>query len=153
MSYQKSIAGRGLNLAVKSDTIPIPTPGTALTGTATATTANKLVNSTGAFIVNGVKPGMIIWNTTDATAATVTSVDSATTLSISADIMTNADAYQIYNEYSEPGVFYVGTAGNVVAITAGGDTVTIAALSGSYHPIQISHVKAATTATGIIIYW
>lgn len=63
-------------------------------GTTTSTTANKLVDSGGAF-TSIVKAGMIVYNTTDSTKATVTAVDSNTTLSLSSDIFTSGENYEI----------------------------------------------------------
>ena len=63
-------------------------------GTTTATTANKLVDS-GQNFTSTVRVGDLVKNTTDSTTATVTAVDSDTTLSLSADIMVLDDAYQI----------------------------------------------------------
>lgn len=63
-------------------------------GTTTATTTNKLVDGTQNF-TSTVRVGDLVKNTTDSTSATVTAVDSDTTLSLSADIMTSGEAYQI----------------------------------------------------------
>jgi len=63
-------------------------------GTTTATTANKLVDGTQNF-TSTVRVGDLVKNTTDSTSATVTAVDSDTTLSLSADIMASGEAYQI----------------------------------------------------------
>jgi hypothetical protein len=66
-------------------------------GTTTATTANKLVDGTQNF-TSTVRVGDLVSNTTDSTTATVTAVDSDTTLSLSADIMTSGENYQIKYE-------------------------------------------------------
>jgi hypothetical protein len=63
-------------------------------GTTTATTANKLVDGTQNF-TSTVRVGDLVKNTTDSTSATVTAVDSDTTLSLSADIMASGESYQI----------------------------------------------------------
>ena len=68
---------------------------TARTGSATSTLANKLVASAGNFIVNEVRIGDIVSNTTNGTSALVTSVDSATQLGLNADIFVNTNAYSI----------------------------------------------------------
>lgn len=65
-------------------------------GTTTATTSNKLTDSGGGFVAGGVAVGDIVKNTTDGTFALVTAVDSATALSLSADIMEDAEDYEIY---------------------------------------------------------
>lgn len=63
-------------------------------GTTTATTTNKLVDSTQNF-TSTVRVGDLVSNTTDSTTAIVTAVDSDTTLSLSADIMASGETYQI----------------------------------------------------------
>jgi hypothetical protein len=79
--------------------IPIHSGTTAASGEA----ANKLVtlaNSVhGNFNTGGIVqivPGMVVHNTTDGTSATITAIDSSTTLSLSADIMENSEAFTIY---------------------------------------------------------
>ncbi len=64
-------------------------------GTTSATTANKLVDSTQNF-ASTIQVGSFIKNTTDNTTATVTAVDSNTTLSLSSDIMASGENYIIY---------------------------------------------------------
>lgn len=50
---------------------------------------------------------------------------------------------------------YVGGAGDVAAIMAGGETVTFVGLAaGVVHPLSVARVKATgTTATGIVGVW
>jgi len=55
--------------------------GTDNAGTATATTADKLVDANQDF-TDSIYVGMTVYNTTDSTTATVTAIDDATTLSI-----------------------------------------------------------------------
>ena len=64
-------------------------------GTTTATTANKLVDTSESFTAQGVKVGDRINNTTDTTYATVSAIDSATTLSVSADVFVSGENYTI----------------------------------------------------------
>lgn len=72
------------------------------TSTCTATTSNKLTDSTGLFTTtDAIAVGDIIKNTTTGKFALVTAVDSATALSVSADIFSNTNAYTIY-----PGLGY-----------------------------------------------
>ena len=85
----------------------------AINGTTTTTTTNKLVDSGGGFTA-AVCVGMIVTNVTDTTYANVTAVDSDTTLSLSADIMTNTEAYSV-------GTFWTGVAGpGTWSFTSGG---------------------------------
>lgn len=67
-----------------------------LTSTTTATTSNKLTDSAGNFVVNGIAIGDVIKNTTTGKYALVTAVDSATALSVSADVFLNTNTYAIY---------------------------------------------------------
>ncbi len=72
-----------------------------VTSTATSTSANKLVDTAGAFVVNAIAVGDVILNTTSGKFALVTAVDSATQLSVGADIFLSTNAYAIY-----PGLGY-----------------------------------------------
>lgn len=67
--------------------------------TATSTSANKLVDTAGAFVVNAVAVGDIIKNTTSGKYALVTAIDSATQLSVGADIFSSTDGYIIYTNH------------------------------------------------------
>jgi co-chaperonin GroES (HSP10) len=111
--------------------------------------------SVGSFLRLGVKIGDIIYS--GAIAATVTAVDSATQLSVSTTIPT-ATAYKLYasRDMSNNGaVLYVGGAGNVELITAGGDDLVFTGVpAGSFMPVQVTRVKdTSTTATEIIALW
>lgn len=70
-----------------------PTLTAPLTGTATATIVNKLVDSTARFILDNITTGDVIYNTTDATSATVVSVDSETQLTLNADIFVSGESW------------------------------------------------------------
>ncbi len=72
-----------------------------VTSAATSTSANKLVDTAGAFVVNAIAVGDIIVNTTSGKYALVTAVDSATQLSVGADIFLSTNTYVIY-----PGLGY-----------------------------------------------
>lgn len=71
-------------------------------GTTDGTTANKLLSSGATFTTN-VKAGMKVYNTTDTTEATITAVDSATQLSLSADIFTTGETYVIGDDGVQSG--------------------------------------------------
>jgi len=58
------------------------------TGTNTTATANKLIDSAATFQADGVNVGDIVFNTTDATQAKVSTVDSETQLTLDTDIFT-----------------------------------------------------------------
>lgn len=157
MAYQKLQVSRALSV-VPSDDANIPVIGyETVTGTTTATTADKLVDSGATFVTDKVKVGDIVYNTTDNTAATVTAVDSETTLSVNANIFASGEAYTVYlQERDNNGcVLYVGTAGDVKIETQNGDEVTFENVnSGQFMPINVVKVfSTGTTATGIIALW
>ena len=64
-------------------------------GSATSTSANKLVDSAATFVADGVAIGHVVANITDQTFATVIAVDSTTQLSLSADIFVSGESYTI----------------------------------------------------------
>jgi len=66
-----------------------------VSGITTATTSDKLVDSSESFTTQGVRIGDRINNVTDTTYATVTAIDSATTLSVSADVFASGESYTI----------------------------------------------------------
>jgi len=68
-------------------------------GETTSTTANKLVDSTQNF-TSTILVGDIVTNTTDGTKASVTAIDSDTTLSIDDNIMVSGDDYRIVSKYT-----------------------------------------------------
>ena len=142
----------------------IPMPNVIVTSIATTTTANKLVDSTKNFTSLGTNPlniqvGDIVYNTTSSLAATVTNVDSATVLSLNANIMTATNAYTLYSGTNttgsvEPCVLYVGVGGDLNVTTAGGDVVNFVGVSaGSFLPVQVIRVNSVVTATDIIALW
>lgn len=67
---------------------------TVKSGTATSTSAGKLVNTNTSFISDGVVIGAIVHNTTTNTYATVTAV-TATQLTLSEDIFVSGNAYTV----------------------------------------------------------
>ena len=154
MPYQKLQVGSAIPV-VPSDTIPIPAgDGVQQSGTATGTTADKLVDSTKAFTTS-VKVGAIVHNTTDGTIATVTAVDSNTVLSLSADIMANTEEYVIYASPETSGcVIYVGTAGDLMVKMASGDIVTFTSIPAGFQPIHVLQVySTGTSADNIVALW
>ena len=156
MAYQKLQASRAL-VVYTSDTIDIPNPaGAGISSTTTGTAAGKLIDTTQDFIAAGVKRGDIIYSA-GPIVATVTAVDSATQLSVTTAVG-GTRPYTLYNTPDIPNngaVLYVGVAGDVDVITAGGDEVTFTGvLAGSFIPVQVTRVKdTSTTASGIIALW
>ena len=162
MSLFKTTFSRALR-AHPSDNADIAFPGLFnSTGTNTTATAFKLINSAANFITNPVYPGDVVHNDTGSTAATVLSVDSATQLTLNADIFTlTAQTYTIYSMSSQAGLgntgcfLYIGGTGNVSVITIGGDQLTFAGVpAGTTLPIQVRKLRATnTTATLINALW
>ncbi len=153
MAYQKLQVERALTV-IPSDTINVPNvAGPTASGTADGTTANKLVDSTASFTSNLL--GYIVYNTTDSTVATVTAVDDAGTLSLSADIMASGESYTLYADDNNGCVLYVGNTGNVRVLTAGNDDVTFVGIpAGAFVPVQVKRVfSTSTDATDIIALW
>jgi len=75
----------------------VPLLGT--TGTCTTDTANKIIASASTFLTSGVKPGMVVKNTTDNTYGYVTSVDSETQLTMDVDLCPDGnETFVISNE-------------------------------------------------------
>ncbi len=89
--------------------------GESASGTTTGTTANKLVDSSGAFTsaVDGDK----VVNQASGATATVTNVDSSTVLSLSADIMVSGQEYTIDNSpYITQGHYFVVSVGGTSSL-------------------------------------
>ena len=76
------------------------TPTRLNTGTTTSTSASKLVDSGAAFNGGEFAAGDIVENTTDSTQTTISSVDSATQLTVGSDIFVSGESYRIYPEGS-----------------------------------------------------
>ena len=163
MPNLKLQVSRALSVIPSANT-NIPMPNVIVTSTATATTANKLVDSTKNFSSSGVNPlniqvGDTVYNNTLSSAATVTNVDSATQLSLNSNIMLSTNSYTLYSGTNttgsvEPCVLYVGVGGDLNVTTAGGDVVTFVGIaSGSFLPVQVIRVNSVVTASDIIALW
>ena len=153
MAYQKLQAGRALAV-INSNSINIPNVGgPTVSGTTDGTTANKLVDSSAAFDSNLVN--YIVYNTTDSTVATVTAVDDAGTLSLSADIMATGEAYTLYSDTNPGCVLYAGSGGNIRVLTTGNDEVTFVGIApGAFIPVQVKRVfDTGTGPSDIIALW
>ena len=163
MAYQKLQLGLAANV-IPSDTIDIPLPSSSkLSGTTTATVANKLEDSasTDFTILAGLSAGAIVVNTDTNAIATVTAIDSAHVLSLSADIFAGAfpENYEIYLDpqanHGVGAILYVGAAGDVKVKTTSGSVVTYVGVNaGTFMPVQVIQVFATgTSATSIIANW
>lgn len=146
-----------------SDNAVIASPSTFITsGTTTSITANKIVCSTATFKALNVRVGDVVHNDSAGAAATVTAVDSETTLTLNANIFTTASqTFAVYGMSDQSGFgsrgayLYVGGVGDVTVITLGGETVTFKAVpTGTVLPIQVIQLKATlTTATFVNAMW
>ena len=73
-------------------------------GIASATTTNKLVDSSADFTTL-IAVGDVVENTTDNTTAKITAIDSATQVTLDNDIMTSGEDYRIYTDYVKMDLF------------------------------------------------
>jgi len=160
MAYQKLQAYRALKV-LPSDTVDIPNPAMlAISSTTTSNAPTKLIDTTQNFITKGIKEGDIVYNTSTGLCMEVTAVDSSDTLTVTGTLASAAN-YEIYASVDTPNngcVLYVGTAGDLKVITAGGDTVEfIGVLAGSFIPVQVTRVfrtgQTGTAATQILALW
>mgnify|MGYP003629329982 CR=1 FL=1 len=130
MAYQKLQAYRAIPV-IPSDVVNIPNPAAGqITGTTTATTTNKLVNSAAKFLTS-VPPGELIR-------------------------VGFGESYIIYGEATSEGcVLYCGTAGNINVVTAGGDQITFSGVNtGAFVPVQVLRVNSTgTSASNIVALW
>lgn len=171
MAYEKNTVNTGkVTQVIPSDTISIPSPYLpALDGTTTAVTANKLVDANADF--SNVQVGDIVYNDTinDEAIATVTAVDSATTLSLSADIFTLASRnYKVFVgdpngdtkiNSSQGCLLYIGSSTSSMSVassyinsirvrTVSGDDVIFRNVPvGSCLPVQVLQVYETDTST------
>jgi len=161
MAYQKLQLGLASDV-IKSDTIDIPLESSSqISGESDLGAASKLTDATKDFTsIQGLATGAIIVNITDGTIATVTGIDSATVLSLSANIISAAGKnYKIYiNPSANHGVgaiIYVGGGGDLKVKTTSGNIVTYAGVpTGLFVPVQVIRVyDTGTTATNLIANW
>jgi hypothetical protein len=171
MAYEKNTVNTGkVTQVIPSDTISIPSPYLpVLDGTTTAVTANKLVDSSADF--SNVQVGDIVYNDTinDEAIATVTAVDNATTLSLSADIFTLAARnYKVFVgdpngdtkiNSSQGCLLYVGSSSSSMSVSSsfinsirvrtvsGNDVIFRNFPVGSTLPVQVLQVYETDTST------
>jgi hypothetical protein len=154
MAYLKLQGSRALNV-IPSDTIGIPKVNQLdASGTTTATSASKLVDSTALF-TKSVSVGGIVVNNTNSAIATIVSVDSDAELTLSSNIISTDQLYSTYGAQEQGGcALHISTGGTIKMETPGGDIISLTATSGSFLPIQAVKVFATgTSATGIVAIW
>ena len=121
MAYQK-LQSREALAVIKSDTVRIPDPSSVVVlDTATGATvgvanfgSTTLIDSGTKFTEAGIKPGMIVYNTTSSKAYTVVSVDSDIQLTITGAASGGAtDSYSIYANATNGCTLFVGSEGGL----------------------------------------
>lgn len=167
MPNLKLQVSRALSVIPSDNTnIPMPNEITAQ-NSITALAAFKLIDSTKNFSSVGanklnVQVGDIVYNYSSSpqSAAKVVKVDSATQLTLNADIFTIVgSSYTLYSGTNiagsvEPCVLYVGIGGMLNITTAGGDNISLLNVpSGTFLPIQVVRVGGYGTADSIIALW
>jgi len=167
MPTQKLQPSRALQV-IPSDDANIPTPNLLVTGAATSTVTNQLVDSTANFIVNTptgvqykVNVGDIVYAPGTPDAATIVEVINATTLLLNNNIASAGTTYSIYQEGAQTGlnnqgaVLYIGGAGNLKVTTSGNDIVLfIGVQTGTFFPVNVVKVWATgTDCTNIVALW
>ena len=131
-----------------SNYLKIPIAKTEDSGTASATTADKLVEAGQNFLTT-VTVGSIVWNTTDNTSATVTAIDSDTELAISADIMANTETYKILSVSVESGYHLLNDNAIATAVATSDIATTIQLSTVALDTVTINHVPN-TSALSIV---
>jgi hypothetical protein len=162
MATQKLQVGRALKV-IQSDTANIPFPAVTISSTITALSGFTLTDSTADFIALGVQAGDILYSYDTNYAATVQSVQSATTLvlNLTTGFLLVGNDYTIYNGQNNNGcVLYIGVgptsgAGDIAVITVGGDEVVFKNVTqGQFIPVQVIRLSSeGTTATNILALW
>tara|TARA_R110000796_G_scaffold125162_2_gene239728 strand:+ start:389 stop:898 length:510 start_codon:yes stop_codon:yes gene_type:complete len=169
MAYQKLQAGKAWSLYTSDNTnIPdISVVGPTGTSDAIGAADKQLIDSartgtdpaapaTLSFLLCGLKPGMIIINTTDGKQSELVRVINATTIEVRDAIFdAQPKAYAIYGGTQGGAVLYIGTAGTLRVTTVAGDDVTFIGINtGAFFPVQVLKVwEAGTTASNIIALW
>ena len=169
MAYPKITVNTGLVLnPIASDTLPIPSPDLPqLSGSASATTADKLVDAGADF--SNVQVNDIVYNTTDKTSAFVTAVDSSTSISVSVNIFASGEDYIIFLggphgsqriNSSEGCLIYVGSSEGTMDLaksyvdikvkTVSGNDVTFSIFKvGEYLPVQCLQIFSTGTDAAV----
>ena len=126
-------------------------------GATTTTTAGKLVAAAGNFIVNGVEAGDYVYNLTDGKSAKVVTVDSATQLSVDADVFPTGKNYILYpyTPGDEVAVTMTGFESGGVAIANPADVILdllntwlgISYIAANFNTVEWAAVTALLAAT------
>jgi hypothetical protein len=157
MATQKLQVGRALKV-IPSDYANIPFPAVTISSTITAIIGFTLTDSTADFYELGVQAGDIVYSYDTNYAATVQSIQSATTLvlNLTTGYLLVGGDYTIYNGQNNNGcVLYIGGAGDIAVTTVGGDEVKFTALlAGQFIPVQTLKIaQTGTSATDVLALW
>tara|TARA_A100001201_G_scaffold55921_1_gene54319 strand:+ start:13684 stop:14184 length:501 start_codon:yes stop_codon:yes gene_type:complete len=145
---------------IPSDTINIPQPYIVASGNNTLTAPNALVDNTAQFqgvgtSVPAVSVGDTVYNETTGEIASVTEVNSDSTITLSANIfLATPQVYTIYQPNPDPNSFllYVGTGGDVEIVTSSPIPVLMKNVGdASFIPINVGRVNASNTTASDII--
>ena len=145
---------------IPSDTINIPQPYIVASGNNTLTAPNALVDNTAQFqgvgtSVPAVSVGDTVYNETTGEIASVTEVNSDSTITLSANIfLATPQVYTIYQPNPDPNSFllYVGTGGDVEIVTSSPIPVLMKNVGdASFIPINVGRVNASNTTASDIM--
>ena len=145
---------------IPSDTINIPQPYIVASGNNTLTGPSALIDNTAQFqgvgtSVPAVSVGDTVYNETTGEIASVTAVNSNSTITLSANIfIASPQVYTIYQPNPAPNSFllYVGTGGDVEIQTSSPLPVLMKNVGdASFIPINVGRVNASNTTASDII--
>lgn len=156
MAYQKLQQLRAITV-IPSDSI-IPMPGNEVaSGTVAAIGASVLLAPTGVTFLGKVTAGAVAYNTTTGKIADVIGIEDDKLFIDDNIFFVIGEDFIVYNIQPNIGpVLYVGGAGDLDIITAGGDSVIMEGVqAGTTLPIMVAKVldTAETTATKIVALW
>lgn len=158
MSIFKKQFSRALRV-YPSDDINIPFPNLVAQGQSTSLGTDLLIDSNADFISQGIQVGDTVYFDGTNGYANVVSVDSATTLTLSIDIINGPGQYSIYQGTNQGCYIYVEaefTARLVVyPLNNPQEPITFNAFpSGQILPVQVLKISTATNgADGFIALW
>lgn len=148
---------------IPSDNYPIPNPFPIVSGIITDTNFYELEDTTVDFTLLGIDVGDVVYDTTLNICTLVTQKPTFPHRLKIADnnFVVTGDSYIIYQNSAVSGqpnagcVLYVGTGGDITAVTAGGDTVTFSQVpTGTFVPVNVVQVLAnGTNAEKLVALW
>lgn len=157
MSVFKKQFSRALKV-YPSDDVNIPFPNLVAEGSVTSFGTNLLIDSTADFIAQGIQVGDTVYFDGTSAYANVVSVNSATTLTLSLDIVNGAGTYFIYQGTNQGCYIYVEADAPVRlwVYTLGNPETPVRFdrfLPGEILPVQVLRISTLTQADGLIALW